>query len=134
MCLDPPTKPICSWHRLRENVLLALLAFSIALADAATSFAGQESSGFNAEIRPIFAKHCVACHGADRRGLPGLGVSLVESAYVRRSSEADLRRFLRKGRMPGEKANVTGRPMPAFEWLGDDTLTELARELKNWSG
>jgi len=81
-----------------------------------------------------FAENCVACHGTDRRGVPGLGVSLADSAYVRQASEAELRAFLRKGRMPDDKASVTGRAMPAFEWLGDEVLEELAKDLKNWSG
>ena len=84
-----------------------------------------------AAVSPSIAS---GCHGGDGRGLPGLGVNLVESAYVRQASAAELGAFLRKGRMPGEPGNVTGRPMPAFEWLGDETLAELVKELKNWSG
>jgi mono/diheme cytochrome c family protein len=81
-----------------------------------------------------FTEYCSGCHGADRRGLPGLGVNLAQSTFVTSSSAADLSAFLRKGRAPGDKGNVTGRPMPAFEWLGDQTLAEIAAELKNWSG
>ncbi|MEQ1801327.1 MAG: MFS transporter [Gammaproteobacteria bacterium] len=98
------------------------LAAAPAAAPAAASTSGR------------FAEYCVACHGADRRGLPDLGVNLADSTYVREASEAELGAFLRKGRMPGEAANVTGRPMPAFEWLGDEALADLAKELKNWSG
>jgi EmrB/QacA subfamily drug resistance transporter len=81
-----------------------------------------------------FAEYCSGCHGADRRGLPGLGVNLAESALVRTASQAELRQFLGKGRAPGQPGNVTGRPMPAFEWLGEETLGEIARELKGGAG
>lgn len=80
-----------------------------------------------------FAEYCAGCHGGDGRGLPGLGVNLVESAWVGRASPADLSAFLRMGRMPGDPGNTTGRPMPAFEWLGEEALADLARELKAWS-
>jgi mono/diheme cytochrome c family protein len=80
-----------------------------------------------------FAEYCASCHGGDGRGLPGLGVNLVESAWVGRASPADVSAFLRKGRMPNDPGNTTGRPMPAFEWLGEEALAELARELKAWS-
>lgn len=81
-----------------------------------------------------FAEYCASCHGPDRRGLPGLGVNLVESSWLRGASETELVEFLRKGRMPGSPGNVTGRPMPAFGWLGEETLGELAKEVKGWSG
>ncbi|MBL8201696.1 MAG: MFS transporter [Chromatiales bacterium] len=100
---------------------------------ARLALAGEEAPVASGTAGP-FADYCASCHGADGRGLPGLGVNLVESSFVRGASPADLEGFLRKGRMPGEPGNVTGRPMPAFEWLGDEMLEELVRELENWSG
>jgi len=78
----------------------------------------------------LFAQHCAACHGSDGRGLPDLGVDLASSRFVRQSSTTELVAFLRAGRMPGQPGNLTGRPMPAFEWLGADALAGLAVEVK----
>ncbi|MEO8445707.1 MAG: MFS transporter [Gammaproteobacteria bacterium] len=102
------------------------MAARLAVAPAADAVVNSGSSGF--------VQYCAGCHGPDRRGRPGLGVNLADSTWLRSASEAELGRFLRKGRATGEPGNVTGRPMPAFEWLGDATLAEIAKELKNWSG
>ena len=78
----------------------------------------------------LFAAHCAACHGADRRGLPQLGVSLVGSKFIEAQAPAALVAFLRKGRMPGEPGNLSGRVMPGFGYLQDAELETLAALLK----
>lgn len=78
----------------------------------------------------LFATHCAACHGADRKGLPQLGVDLLASEFVRNQSPAGLAAFLRAGRMPGQPGNATGRVMPAFAYLQDAELEALAGYLR----
>ncbi|MCC7488380.1 MAG: MFS transporter [Gammaproteobacteria bacterium] len=77
-----------------------------------------------------FAQYCSACHGAGAEGVPGLGVNLHQSAFVRGQDLDGLKRFLRAGRDPSSPENRTGRAMPAFGWLPDATLDELARYLR----
>lgn len=78
----------------------------------------------------LFGQYCAGCHGDRGQGLPGLGVGLLHSAFVRERDVAGLVAFLRAGREAGSPASSTGRAMPAFDWLDGETLGELARELK----
>ena len=41
----------------------------------------------------LYGTHCVACHGADAKGVQGLGLNLVESQLVASSSADDLAAF-----------------------------------------
>jgi mono/diheme cytochrome c family protein len=78
-----------------------------------------------------FEQNCVACHGADARGVEGLGVSLVDSAFVAKNTEAQLAAFLKQGRMPDDPASLTHRPMPSFSWVPEADLQAIAAYLKN---
>jgi mono/diheme cytochrome c family protein len=79
----------------------------------------------------VYATQCVACHGADAKGVEGLGLSLVESELVAGSSPDELVAFLQAGRQPGSSDSVTGVPMPAFAWMEAADLTEVAGYLKS---
>ena len=50
----------------------------------------------------LYNTHCIVCHGAEARGIEGLGVSLVESPFVVE--------FLKVGRLPNDPASTTGIP------------------------
>lgn len=100
------------------------LALGAALSMAAYPVAAADSS-------PQFEQNCVACHGADAQGVEGLGVSLVESAFAAKSSEAELVAFLKQGRMPDDPTSRTHRPMPSFSWIAESDLQAIASYLKN---
>jgi mono/diheme cytochrome c family protein len=72
-----------------------------------------------------FLQYCAACHGPDGRGLPGLGVNLRESEFVRRASAVQLKDFLRSGRDGSSPASRTGRSMPSFAWLREEALEQV---------
>ena len=55
---------------------------------------------------------CSGCHGADARGLPNIGKDLVESSFVKTTSDSDLSDFIKVGRGAGDKDNSTGVDMP----------------------
>jgi len=74
---------------------------------------------------PLFNVHCSACHGPSGEGVEGLGVTLVASEFVTGSDADELVVFLQEGRMPDADTSLTGRPMPAFAWMGDDELHDL---------
>lgn len=77
-----------------------------------------------------FAAQCTACHGADARGIEGLGLDLTASGLVADSSEAELIEFLKVGRLPTDPASVTGIPMPGFAWMEAGDLAAVAAYLK----
>ncbi len=55
---------------------------------------------------------CIACHGADAKGIPGLGKDMTTSDFVRSKSDAELVEFIKQGRAPDDPLNTTGVPMP----------------------
>jgi mono/diheme cytochrome c family protein len=79
----------------------------------------------------VYAVQCVACHGADAKGVEGLGLSLVESELVAGSSPDELVAFLQAGRQPGSPDSVTNVPMPAFAWMSAADLAEVAGYIKS---
>lgn len=77
-----------------------------------------------------FGQYCAACHGAAGEGIPGLGVNLRESAFVRAATTAELKAFLRVGRDTANPANRTGRAMPAFGWMPDEALDQVVSAIR----
>jgi len=93
-----------------------------AVAESATQPTGASSDLYNV--------HCVACHGADAKGVQGLGLNLVESQLVASSSEEELAAFLKAGRAADSPDSVSKVPMPGFAWMSDDDLAEITGYLK----
>jgi mono/diheme cytochrome c family protein len=65
---------------------------------------------------------CAACHGPDARGLPGLGLDLLDSEFVDSRTDEELRDFVLIGRPVWDPANTTGVDMPPKG--GNPALTE----------
>ena len=78
----------------------------------------------------LFNTYCLLCHGPDGSGVPGLGVSLVDSSFVQLQPEADLAEFLKLGRLPNDPASISGRPMPGFAWMQASELSAIAVHIK----
>jgi mono/diheme cytochrome c family protein len=74
----------------------------------------------------VYAAQCVACHGADAKGVEGLGLSLVESELVAGSSPDELVAFLQAGRQPGSPDSVTNVPMPAIARMSAADIAEVS--------
>ena len=89
---------------------------------------GAPDAGATSEL---FTAHCMACHGADARGVEGLGLNLVDSQLVATSDSAQLAEFLKAGRSLDSPDNVSGVPMPAFAWMSDAQLAEITGYLKS---
>ena len=62
--------------------------------------------------RAFFMKTCVACHGADATGVPGLGKNMLTSEFIASTSDVELVEFIRRGRPADDPQNTTGVPMP----------------------
>ena len=67
----------------------------------------------NAEAgKTKFASTCVACHGPEGKGIPGLGKDITTSAFIKSQSDDQMVEFVTKGRPASDKANTTGVDMP----------------------
>lgn len=89
-------------------------------------------SGYEAdwvlEGRTLYLGSCVSCHGADARGLKGLGKDLVASALIGKSDDDQMVAFLKKGRPSSDPENTTKVDMPpkgGNPALDDDKLSSI---------
>jgi mono/diheme cytochrome c family protein len=103
----------------------------VELAEVEAEVVTVQPEGEVATSSGLYSVHCIACHGADATGVAGLGLNLVDSELVAGSSQAELAAFLKVGRLPDSPDSVTGVPMPAFAWMGDAELAEVAGYLKS---
>lgn len=62
--------------------------------------------------KEIFMTTCITCHGADAKGVKGLGKDLVTSKFAKDLDDAKLAEFITKGRDPGDPLNTTKIAMP----------------------
>ncbi|MCO5172488.1 MAG: cytochrome c [Planctomycetes bacterium] len=60
----------------------------------------------------LYKRSCAACHGADAKGIPNLGLDLVDSEFCKSQSDDQLVEFVKKGRTSDDPASVTKVPMP----------------------
>lgn len=79
----------------------------------------------------LFVTACAGCHGI--AGTGGVGVPLVESEFVRNTTDEDLLHFLQVGRSSDHPDNQTGVNMPPFggrtDW-GNDELWDVVAYLR----
>ncbi len=83
---------------------------------------GSTLSGDPERGKEKFQGSCASCHGADAKGLPGLGKDLTTSAFVRQQTDAQLLEFIKRGRPATDPANTTGVDMPPRG--GNPSLTD----------
>ena len=118
---------------VREDLAGAVRAPPAVAAFGMAARSGPSQSAAAPDASPsgsLFALHCAACHGTAGEGVAELGVNLRSSTFVDRTTDAGLVAFLGEGRLPGAPASITGRPMPAFSWLGPDKLAAVVQELR----
>ncbi|MDO8530785.1 MAG: cytochrome c [Dehalococcoidia bacterium] len=97
---------------MKSITALALVAFALALAGCADGDLDASSPVSVAQGRLVFNGACSSCHGADARGISGLGKILAPSPFVQRLTDDELLDFIKKGRDIGDPANTTGVAMP----------------------
>jgi len=63
----------------------------------------------------VYKTTCVACHGADAKGVANLGKSLHpgDSDFISGQTDAELVEYIKVGRTPDDPLNTTGVGMPA---------------------
>jgi len=62
--------------------------------------------------RNFFIGTCAACHGADGKGVAGLGKDLTKSEFARKLSDGELVLFIAIGRPASDSLNTTKVDMP----------------------
>ena len=59
-----------------------------------------------------YSTTCIACHGPDAKGMPGLGKDLTTSTFLKGLPDAEAVLFLTKGRPSSDPLNTTKVDMP----------------------
>ncbi|HVU63567.1 MAG TPA: c-type cytochrome [Phycisphaerales bacterium] len=80
---------------------------------------------FVAHGKAMFMATCSACHGSDARGLPGKGKNLVYGDFPRRTGDAELAAFIKKGRPATDLWNTTKVDMPPKGGNSDMTDVQI---------
>lgn len=62
--------------------------------------------------KTAYDKTCIACHGADLKGMTGLGKDLTISEFVKSQTDTEMVEFLKVGRPASDPANTQGVDMP----------------------
>jgi disulfide bond formation protein DsbB len=75
-----------------------------------------------AKGKEVFAGTCISCHGADAKGLPGLGKDMTTSTLIAGQTDQQLLDFVKKGRPTTDPLNTTGVEMPTRG--GNPSLTD----------
>ncbi len=120
-----------SIRRIAAGVVICLVTFSVTAGDITD---GLPDASEAVSAAALFNTYCLLCHGPDGSGVPGLGVSLVDSSFVQSQPEADLAEFLKIGRLPNDPASISGRPMPGFAWMQAAELSAIAVHIKALDG
>lgn len=117
--------------------LTAMLGASLLITVAAVSYAQQEANSKtstrtahvqNADIqnaRSIFAATCSGCHGLDGTGTQR-APNIVSNPQIQKLSSEELHQIISHG--------VPGAGMPAFQSLGNPTITSLVSYLQTLQG
>ncbi|MBZ0315699.1 MAG: disulfide bond formation protein B [Anaerolineae bacterium] len=70
----------------------------------------------------VFNRQCSPCHGQKGEGIPNLGLTLVDNAFIQENTDTDLLEFIKVGRLTFDPENQTGMAMPGKG--GNITLTD----------
>ncbi|NOX37280.1 MAG: cytochrome c [Calditrichaeota bacterium] len=62
--------------------------------------------------KTLYMQSCSACHGADGKGIKGIGKDLVHSEFVKQKTDEELLHYVIVGRPVNDPLNTTGIPMP----------------------
>ena len=82
----------------------------------------------------LYQGTCIACHGADAKGLPNLGKDLTISTFVAEKSDSELVEFLKVGRPASDPANTVGVDMPprgGNPALTDQNLADIVAYIRS---
>ena len=137
--MGPAPLPCDPWTRTVIRYCTVAMLMCLGLAACAPMTAEEQALNQPASLpvmdqgldeSPAYNRYCIVCHGPDKAGVQGLGISLQESSLVSGSSVEEIVAFLRRGRMPDDPASMSGQPMPGFDYLPEADLNQIAIYLK----
>lgn len=93
-----------------------------------------ELAAYIASGNKLYARTCIACHGADARGMPNNGKDLIASPLMTELDDDALLEFIKRGRDVSDPANTTGIVMPpkgGNPALSDDDILDIIEYLRS---
>jgi mono/diheme cytochrome c family protein len=69
-------------------------------------------AGDAAKGQTLYTSSCSSCHGADAKGITGVGKDLTSGDFAATHDDAAFLAFIKTGRPSGDPANTTGIDMP----------------------
>jgi len=98
----------------RTTFLVLLLAAGLLLAACGGGGPQPTPTPFGDPVagRQAFLATCVACHGQEAKGVPGLGKDLTTSEFLHSQTDEQMLAFLIAGRPASDPLNTTGVDMP----------------------
>ena len=87
-----------------------------------------------ADGKMLFEQNCGTCHGADGKGVQGLGKDLTASEFAIKKTDAELVAFIKEGRPADDPLNTTGILMPPNAGnpaLTDDDLKSIVTHMRS---
>ena len=90
-------------------VLSIVIGFILAACGPSTP---PEPQGDAAAGQSKYEGTCIACHGIDLKGMPGLGKDLTTSEFVKSKSNTEMVEFIKTGRPASDPLNTTKVDMP----------------------
>jgi disulfide bond formation protein DsbB len=133
----PPTATLIPPTTIPTSAPTAVpTAAQVVQAEAASGATGAYDSAAVANGQATFGSLCIACHGADARGLPNLGKDLVTSEFVHGLTDQELLDFIKTGRPMWDPLNTTGVDMPprgGNPALTDEQLLNIVAYLRSLS-
>jgi cbb3-type cytochrome c oxidase subunit III len=131
---------------LSNDDIMAIIAYLRSLSDdqpeaqdatEEADTAGADEAAYDPEMiaqgENLFAS-CAACHGADARGIPGLGKDLVATEYMQTHTDEEVKQLVISGRPIWDPDNTTGIEMPSRggnPTLSDDDVLAIIAYLRS---
>lgn len=102
--------------------MVSLMALAGCGGEASGGNSDNSNAGTALDGAPIFRRVCAACHGAAGKGMPNLGKDMTNSAFIKDSTDEELLKFVKVGRLPSDPLSDGKSSMPPKG--GDPTLTD----------
>lgn len=91
-------------------------------------------AGSPAEGETLYTSSCSSCHGADAKGITGVGKDLTAGDFIPNMTNQEFVTFINSGRPTGDPDNTTGIDMPpkgGNPALTDEQILDIVAYLRS---